>query len=379
MLKFVLKEEYQIDKTTYESGLGFDLKKLHSIFWLNFMAAGDGRLVIHLRANGQCEHQYYKTDLILNLDDSRINVQKLENNFQDDPLGRQCKSFLLKHSILLTHETNRAKLISNYGQGDEIELVVENPLSDYLKSIPQHRCDEYPIDLHPDEFQTAIGEGAILPVPVKGDGRTTYICFLDVDESAKTARWKNNLTATLPSSRKFRLFRKRLKSNLEMNPASFLKIPSSALYSHHRSKLRIEHSMIRNGHLYVFSRGNGNGKYTGYQFTVIAQIGSDGNVISFPFHLDHRVHNDQKKRGHNGAFTSSKKYCILKSIYKSTDEWKGKQRLFDMDSHELITLQLPKGFANYDLIDHYGQDYWFQKRVKSGLHTETKIIRCEVV
>lgn len=79
---------------------------------------------------------------------------------------------------------------------------------------------------------------------------------------------------------------------------------------------------------------------------------------SLPFMQDYTTSGDEKKYGIEGRFTASGRFCILTSVYKTTDPWKGKQKLFDMDRGELVDVRLPRGFSKYRLIDHAGNHVW---------------------
>lgn len=64
-----------------------------------------------------------------------------------------------------------------------------------------------------------------------------------------------------------------------------------------------------------------------------------------------RLYKENKKGGKECIFSSSGRYAILTPVYKS-DDWKNQQRLFDLQSRELIEVALPKEVAGYRIIDH---------------------------
>ncbi|MEP3890356.1 MAG: hypothetical protein ABJN69_07795 [Hellea sp.] len=379
MLKFAIKEEYTLTPEIYGHELGFDVAQLRRVEFANFMAIGNKRLVIHFRAQPFNRDDLTDEGLICELGGSNFiprNMSKALNSGQRErPHAFQAwRSCRLNGSLLFTGPADKAQLFSDYGKDDSLDISIKNPLQDTRDDWGNS------LRFRQNEFQTSIGEGSLIPIPIKFNGKTNRIGILNVDLGNQKAKWITNLPPQSVSLKgKVSRIWRRPKSNANADP--LIKISADALFPGSKFDMVVTHSMLRGGELYIFTRGVHEATYVrgGHQFSAIAHIGVDGKVISFPFIQNHLAHNDQKKRGHFASFTSSRKYCILKSIYKPADDWKGKQRLFDMDSHDLIELKLPRGYSSYQLVDHNDLDFWFQKPLTPGHQMETKIIRCEVI
>lgn len=117
--------------------------------------------------------------------------------------------------------------------------------------------------------------------------------------------------------------------------------------------------MLKNNQLYVFCTGPNNPAYTGLSYNVLAQIDEGGNVREILFGEGSFAEmSDQKKRGKLGCFSSSQAYCILQPINNSPENWNGRTKLFDLENRVLIDIDLPRGFAKYQVIDHLEDTFW---------------------
>ncbi|MCD7712287.1 MAG: hypothetical protein LUJ25_06165 [Firmicutes bacterium] len=76
---------------------------------------------------------------------------------------------------------------------------------------------------------------------------------------------------------------------------------------------------------------------------------------------------DQKKRGVHDVFSYSGRYAILTPHFTS-DEWKGKQKLFDLSTHELIDIQMPRGLAKGLILQHTGTRFWVSSNKEENLY-----------
>lgn len=122
--------------------------------------------------------------------------------------------------------------------------------------------------------------------------------------------------------------------------------------------------MTRDERVYVFTKGTRDEPQWGYECADIAEIDLDGKVKGKPFSQDYTRTGDSKKRGLDGTFTSSGRYCILNSVYQNTDPWKGRQMLFDMVKQQLIEVALPRGYAKHRLVDHAGDWFWAERNIQ---------------
>ena len=61
--------------------------------------------------------------------------------------------------------------------------------------------------------------------------------------------------------------------------------------------------------------------------------------------------------GRTALFTSNQQYCIVKPYFTKYDPWKKREKLYDVNSNELVNVELPRGFANHHIIN--GNDACF--------------------
>lgn len=76
---------------------------------------------------------------------------------------------------------------------------------------------------------------------------------------------------------------------------------------------------------------------------------------------------DQKKRGVHGVFSYSRQYAILTPHFDS-DEWKGKQKLFELSTREYIDIQMPRGLAKGRIVQHTGNHFWVSSHNEDNLY-----------
>lgn len=122
---------------------------------------------------------------------------------------------------------------------------------------------------------------------------------------------------------------------------------------------KIDSVMIRNEDVFIFTSGT---KLTSvskwgmdYYSIVKTDIKGGKNAVLLDSGNLHLI--DQKKRGVNGVFTSSEQYAILTPVFQS-DEWKGKQKLFSVETTELINIEFPRGFGKYpQIVQHTGKSF----------------------
>ncbi|HEY8954282.1 hypothetical protein [Chitinophaga sp.] len=79
-------------------------------------------------------------------------------------------------------------------------------------------------------------------------------------------------------------------------------------------------------------------------------INNTGVINDTLFSMD-RLYKEAQKGRKECIFSSSGRYAILTPVYKS-DDWKNKQRLFDLHTCELIEVTLSKPVSSYRIIDH---------------------------
>jgi len=378
MLELTIKEEYSLTPQIIRPQLNFDADQLQSIYFLNFVAVGGKRLIIHSRANPVNHEEADEEELVFDLSDSELILRNISSELgvvqaATSFISDAWRMSLVQSHLLFTRRSNFAKAFPNFGRDDVVNIVIKNPL-------PQIKnAQGYLVDIRPNAWQRAIGDGSILPFPITDGTKTRYLCFLNVDIGDRKAEWLLAPTSThlKPEKKIFSFFN---KSKAGVSHESLLKVSMSEFVEGSKLEAAMQNVMLKNKQIYIFTRGMHEELYRkgSHAYSVLAKIDYNGKVLSKPFFLDHTLNKDQKKRGHKGTFTSSRKYCILESIYAAADNWKGKQRLFDLETNLLEEIKLPRGYSNYQLVDHFGDDFWLQEKPKAGNIIETKIVRCEL-
>jgi hypothetical protein len=94
----------------------------------------------------------------------------------------------------------------------------------------------------------------------------------------------------------------------------------------------------------------------GADFFTITRVTADGTVTE-PLYQQSGWQRQPGKHGINGKITSSGRYVVLTPVFGS-GEWKGKQRLFDIMTGEVVAPGLPRGAAGMRIFDHFGGTFW---------------------
>ena len=123
---------------------------------------------------------------------------------------------------------------------------------------------------------------------------------------------------------------------------------------------KIDSVMIKDKEIFVYTSGamiTSVNKW-GMDYYGIVKITQKGEIVETLLNSGNLHEIDQKKRGVNGAFSSSQKYAFLMPVFQSC-EWKGKQKLFSIDTKEMIDIDFPRGFGKYpQIMEHFGNYFW---------------------
>ena len=90
----------------------------------------------------------------------------------------------------------------------------------------------------------------------------------------------------------------------------------------------------------------------GADFFTITRVTPDGTVTE-PLYQQSGWKRLPGKHAINGKVTSSGRYVLLTPVF-ATGEWKGRQRLFDLGTGEVLEPVLPRGAAKMRIVDHAG-------------------------
>lgn len=138
---------------------------------------------------------------------------------------------------------------------------------------------------------------------------------------------------------------------------------------------KIDSVMMKGKEIFVYTSGamiTSVNKW-GMDYYGIVKITPNGEIVETLLDSGNLHEVDQKKRGVNGAFSSSQKYAFLMPVFQCC-EWKGRQKLFSIELKEMIDIVFPRGFGKYpQIMEHFGNYFWV------FLQDEKYIAICEKV
>ncbi|SHL21019.1 hypothetical protein SAMN05444266_102458 [Chitinophaga jiangningensis] len=124
----------------------------------------------------------------------------------------------------------------------------------------------------------------------------------------------------------------------------------------------ILHALNKGGVSFLYGIGDRDGGYLkpGMEYSELSTVDDKGTIKETLFSLG-RLSKEGKKGGKECTFSSSGRYAILTPAFKS-DDWKNKQQLLELDSKQLIALELPKELSDYRVIDHNNEMFLLVNR-----------------
>jgi len=117
---------------------------------------------------------------------------------------------------------------------------------------------------------------------------------------------------------------------------------------------KIDSIKISDKEIYAFIPGDSQTSVNkwGMNYYALASISEDGKVIKKLIESDD-LKKDGKKGGINGCFTDSQ-YVIMTPLFK-TDDWKGKQKVFSLNTREYSDITFPRGMSKHRLENISGE------------------------
>lgn len=166
---------------------------------------------------------------------------------------------------------------------------------------------------------------------------TQYGLVLNVDVDNKIALWKDIITIKSEDIVSGSMFNKKLSI------INDLSIKNDKNYAYVVGEGCCINSVIAHGMVYY----------------ALVEINNKGNILCSKIYSGNlfEKYSDEKRRGVLGKFTSSGDFVILTPIVKN-DEWKGKQKLFNMKTETLSDIKLPRGYSKYQVIDYKDNCFW---------------------
>lgn len=203
-------------------------------------------------------------------------------------------------------------------------------------------------------------DSTTIPFLLKDSGLLpVYFAQLEIDVAARLALW---LTLS------------HWNNKYELNAGnSILQKPSQKPFT-------ILHTLNKNSQSYVFGIGDRDGGYLKYgmDYSDLCLLNPDGTVKEKLFSLG-VLNKGTKKGGKECMFTSSGTYAVLTPVFNS-DDWKGSQKLLDMNSNELIEVELPKDLSDFKIVDHQQGTFLLIDGVRNQIITDiTSMVCCRAV
>ncbi len=365
-MKFEIKEEYNLSPALIRQ----EREEWEHPFW-TYMAFGDGRMSVHC-ALGSYHHIDDTVDVsfLAALSEGRADARTLpevvQPTFKKD--RRTIHPVGFKDAVVLINGLDQVTLLADFGLGAAKTIAVEGKV--VLPNAPKQNerdADRIYVDGHlvcPDAIVAAmVGETAVAP---------TMLAFLKLSENPFTAQWQSwpDPSASFSKSespKRGRWLRwQKAEARVAATPYTYA----------------VNNGLVRNGCVYVSSCGPIRNSKIGDEHAAVSEIGSDGTPQHHVYFEDYmslrrdESASDFRKFGKKTTFSSSGLYCALSGKFKSSDDWKGREKLLDLQTGELFDFSLPRGYATFRFVDHQGSDFWFALEDREA--QVTRIICCQV-
>jgi len=357
MIKLDIEQEYKIYNNELITESAFTNGKKLSFEIASFNTYDDDSVTIHFYSIK------YKKHVLAHLYNGKIqyrditNILKLETS---DSLN--WSSGKVDDNFLFLYLTNRAVIIQGKGLDNPIEIEISNPIPDFYIN------NKFSAKFRVRRYCNLSGKNGTLAVPLEtGNSESKHLSFLHINKG-KQAFWSSWLKETNNNFLGLKIFSKNGQNN-----NNTLKLNSDDFPYTHREPT-FEECIIKDNKVYVQVIDSAfNSTKWGLTFSLVVEINRQGRKIDTLFEQEYSKYKNEKKYGVRGKFTSSEKYCILSSIYRSTDLWKGKQRLLSLETNKLLEIKLPRGLSSYDIKNQHNDSFWLLKRDNES----TQLVRCK--
>lgn len=366
LIELSVLSEYEIDPKKVASVAGTASEDPGSLFVISSHANQDGSLTSIFQIYGK-----HKNSCVLaNFKDNETRFQELSTSVLSDK-KTDWRSGKMDENALIITNSNEVILIPKNGLGTPVQLKISNQISDFIIN------NQVSAAFRPYRSADLIGSNGIVPIPLEtGDCEPKRLAFLHINETYTTAHWQqwiNEKDSTIKKSWLQKVFSNQKTDQNVLSEKDLSQLSPSDFPASHRQPM-FEQAIIKNNQVYTYVMDRAfNSLKWGFNFSTLVTINETGRKLSAIYWDDHNRHKNEKKYGVSGKFSSSGRYCILKSVYDSTSEWKAKQRLLDLDTKALIEIKLPKGYTAYTLIDHIDGYFWLYLNDQ----TDLKFVCCK--
>ena len=348
-------QEYTVTTETIATGMDKPPSHINSFHLVKPMATPDGRLTIGTSVFLDPRERAGKEHVQIEFMDGQTICRDLSAFLDPSPSrpfgGNNWHPFALEDGVVYVQHTERAFFVPLSRDAQITPIEIMQSIGDIAIN------DSVTAKLQPNRDSHLVSNGTTAAIPLEDGSKALYLAFLTVDAERRRAEWScwpQPSDAGKSSSEQARHLA--ASDLLQLDASDF---PGDDRF--HTYRPLVNQMMARDGKVYVYTKGHRSTPKWGYEYCGTAEIGPNGRVGTLPYLEDYTTNGDSKKRGIEGRFTTSGRYCILTPIYKSTDPWKGRQKILDMTSHQLIDVQLPRKHSKYRLIDHNGEYFWLMR------------------
>lgn len=362
MIELELDEEHTVDDTRLTALIGEQEGTIANTYFLHPMAFSDGSLAIRASVyfEGEAKKKKEKEVVQFEIADGDIRILDLSEHTigRDAPRSalNNWASIPFGNDILYLQDTTQAFVVLR-SENTVRELRISQPIEDVRINETQTR------HLVPSRYAHPSSEGNMAMVALEDGSAAKYLATLVFDPQTLSAHWQAfpQMADHKAAGRSLmsRLFgTSHSKPDVRVAPIMLCAEDFAHTHGYRTDAPLFNQALLRNGKVHVYTKGTRSSPKYGYHCSDIAEIGADGRVISKLMTNDYCNVDDEKKRGLEGHFSSSGRYCMIHSVYQSTDPWKGQQKLLDMDSGEFNDIRLPRGYTKFRIIDHAGDYFW---------------------
>lgn len=111
----------------------------------------------------------------------------------------------------------------------------------------------------------------------------------------------------------------------------------------------------------------------GSDFFTLTRVTADG-MVTPPIYEQSGWKRRPGKHGIHGRIASSGRYVVLTPVFASGD-WKGRQRLLDLTTGDLVEPVLPRDAARMRILDHHGGTFWLSDGAQRILCAEPATVQ----
>jgi len=285
----------------------------------------------------------YPCESLIFIREGKVTYREIEMEKKGGLYGNEIVLFACQDKICILKNIHELEVITDPEQPAAIIPVTNGNF--FKKVIPE--SDPFA----PAELRGlhTVSTGAVFPIGFEYSyyqGEIRNIGYLELDLAKGAARW-----------------------------VAFMGIPEKDLFpgrsddSRENNLIKFDSALMKEDEVYFFCPGAKMGSVNkwGMDWYALWKTNRRGKIKDILFDSGPLEWIDQKKRGVHGVFSYSGRYAILTPHFHS-DEWKGKQKLFDLSTRDWIDVQMPRGLTKGLILQHTGTRFWVSSHTDENLY-----------